>query len=85
MEMVKVTMMPLAALLVGTIGAALPATARPEASQVAAAPAVPRDDASRARVDKPLVMLVCEEVRAERRSPGAHMPNLACRTRWAGL
>jgi hypothetical protein len=73
---------PLAALLMGSAAAV---AAQPETSRVAAAPPSPRGEGG-AKVDKPLVMLVCEEVRAERRArSGARLATLSCRTRWAGL
>jgi hypothetical protein len=79
-------MMPLAALLLGSVAAALPAAAaQPERGQRIATAAQAQDESVRAKADKPLVMLVCRETRSQGRSAGARAADLTCSTRWAGF
>lgn len=79
-----------AALLAGTAGIVLPAAAAPgpvvQPAVAAAAAAVPAQrGAERAKSAKPLVMLVCREVRRGQRGEAARSADLACVTRWAGF
>lgn len=79
-----------AALLTGTAGIVLPAAAAPgpvvQPAVAAAAAAVPAQrGAERAKSAKPLVMLVCREVRRGQRGEAARSADLACVTRWAGF
>jgi hypothetical protein len=72
--------MPLAVLALGATASARPAAAREQAAATAAA----AQPAVKPKTDKPLVMLVCREVRG-RAGAGGRVPNLACVTRWASL
>ncbi len=66
----------------------LPAQAAPGPTvQAAATPgrAQAQRQAERVRSARPLVMLVCREVRAGRRGEAPRAADLACVTRWAGL
>jgi hypothetical protein len=79
-------MMPLAALLLGSVAAALPAAAaQPGRGQRVAAVTQPQEDNARAKADKPLVMLVCRETRSQGRSAEVRAADLTCSTRWAGF
>lgn len=84
--------MKTAALMAGLAGTILPALAAPgpippqvaiAATANAASP--PRDAASQAKAAKPLVMLVCREVRGPGRPGAVRAAALACVTQWAGL
>lgn len=88
MDTTKTGMIALGAmLLAGTAGIVLPAAAAPgPVVQPAVATAVPAlPGAERAKSAKPLVMLVCREVRGGRRGEAARSADLACVTRWAGF
>lgn len=79
------------AALTGTAGTVLPAIAapgpvvQPAVAAVAASALPAQTEASRARPGKPIVMLVCREVRGGRRGEAARSADLACVTRWAGF
>lgn len=80
--------MPLAALVLGSVATALPAAAAQNEAGTAprtAAVAAPREELPRAKVERPLVMLVCREARGGRREAGTKAADLTCSTRWAGF
>lgn len=86
----KATIALLARLLVGTASAVLPdAAAAGPAIVRPAAPVSAQSETARVRTAaaaaKPLVMLVCREVRGGRRGEAARSTDLSCVTRWAGF
>lgn len=78
-------MLPLAALLLGAAGAVLPAAAAAQRGSPSLA-AAPRAQTPQTKPDKPLVMLVCREIRGgQKTGTSVRAADLTCVTRWAGL